>query len=274
MRKVDWRQLFLPFNTAPKPPSCVEPTLPKATPAPPEPDGAVALEAHRKRIAGFLTMHMPDPVELTFTKNRSTMVSFRKIKGCYHVRLHHMFRHADTAMLNDLLGFLTTKKKASAAAIDRFIADHRDEIDQSRPRRNIATATAGKHFDLKEVLNRVANRYFGGVSDVRIGWGAAPRRPRRRRRRVAASRALATYNYADKLIRVSPVLDAPNVPDYVIDWIIYHELLHHVLPIERAGKKNIYHSAKFRSLERGFEHYEKAKTWEETHIAELLRLSF
>lgn len=217
-------------------------------------------------------MHMADPVELTFTENHSTMISFRRTRGCYHIRLHQMFRHADTPLLRHLLNYLTSKKKTAASAIDRFIAEHRQEIDRTKTRRRVSLVSAGKHFDLQAVLQRVAERYFGGVTEVRIGWGPAPRLIRRRRPHGAVSRALATYSFEDKLIRVSPVLDAENVPDYVIDWIVYHELLHHVLPVMKSGTKNLYHSPRFRSLERGFEHYEKARAWEEQHLDQLLRL--
>ncbi len=268
MRKPDLRQLSLPFFSFGRSAS----TCAVAAPLPPDPSSAEALEAHRRRIAGFLTMHMSDPVEVTFTQNRSTMISFRKVRGCYHVRLHRMFRHADLTMLRHLLGYLTTKKKSSADAIDEFIARHRDEIDRSGPRRRVTLISNGKHFDLNEVLDRVCRRYFGGTQDVRITWAAAPKRLKRRRRTRTVSRALATYSYEDKIIRVSPVLDAAHVPAYVMDWIVYHELLHHVLPIVRAGARNIYHSKKFRSLERGFEQYESAKAWEDAHMAELLHL--
>jgi predicted metal-dependent hydrolase len=182
-----------------------------------------------------------------------------------------MFRHAEPPMLDHLANFMLSKKIADSTAIDSFIATHRDEIRRTRKQRISTLVTDGRHFDLKEVLDRVVARYFGGRADVRIGWGNAPRRLHKRRRTKSFSRALATYSYDDGVIRVSPVLDAENVPSYVIDWIVYHELLHHVLPVMKSGAKHIYHSAKFRSLERGFEHYEKAKAWEETHMEQLLR---
>lgn len=85
------------------------------------------------------------------------------------------------------------------------------------------------------------------------------------------SRALATYNYDDQAIRVSPVLDTKDVPDYVIDWIVYHEVLHHVLPVEESsGGRRLYHTRKFKLLERAFADFEKAKKWEQKHLERLL----
>ena len=269
MRKNDWRQLSLPLISPPKVAN-VPLVRPDPLPSPPDPDAPETLEAHRMRIAGYLTMRMSDPVMLTFTDNRSTMLSFRRNRGRINVRLHRMFRHADTSMLGHLASYLSGKQKTAAAAIDAFIAEHREEIDRTR-RRRVARLPEGRYFNLDEVLARVSERYFGGPQQVTICWGPAPRRRRRGRRYGTFSRALATYHYDDRMIRVSPVLDAPNVPAFVIDWIVYHELLHHVLPVVRSGTKNIYHSAKFRALERAFEHYEKAKAWEEKHMAQLLK---
>ena len=84
------------------------------------------------------------------------------------------------------------------------------------------------------------------------------------------SRALATYNYDNCTILVSPILDSRSVPGYVIEWIIYHELLHHVLPVEELKNRRIYHTRRFRVLERAFARYEDAKTWERRHLDQLL----
>jgi predicted metal-dependent hydrolase len=84
------------------------------------------------------------------------------------------------------------------------------------------------------------------------------------------SRALATYSYDDKTIRISPVLDAPDIPLYVIEWIVYHEMLHHVLPVERNQGRRQYHTSRFKSLERAFVRYEEARKWEMANRDRLL----
>jgi hypothetical protein len=233
-------------------------------------DSPEKIEAHRKRVLGYLTMRLPDPVDLVFTDNRSTMISFQRKRGRFAVRLHRLFRHADNTVLNHLSNYLISPKKIDSLALDQFIARHQGEIatPQSEPPGDLDTK--GRYHDLQEILDAVNRDYFKGSATVRIGWGNAPRRRANRRRRRSFSRALATYYYNTRTIRVSPVLDAENVPAYVIEWIVYHELLHHVLPIKKIGGKHIYHSKQFRALERAFVHYEKAKAWEEAHLEQLL----
>ncbi|MCP4680266.1 MAG: M48 family metallopeptidase [Deltaproteobacteria bacterium] len=236
-----------------------------------EPKPAADLEAHRRRIGGYLSVLLPEPVDVVFTNNRSTMVSFRHRRGRLSVRLHRLFRHAD----NDLLGFLAlyVAKGDSAASkkLDSFIAAHREEIQPAARSRKKPVNPRGNHHDLSVVLDRVNQTYFEGKVQVKIGWGRAPTKRRKRRGRTI-SRALATYSFDDRTIRVSPILDSPDVPDYVIDWIVYHEMLHDVLPVEKDGGKRRYHTHRFKVLERAFVQYEEAKAWEKKHLDKLLSL--
>ncbi len=227
------------------------------------------LEAHRQRIAGYLTMRLPQPVDLVFTDNRSTMISYRPKKGRLAVRLHRMFRHADDFVLEALVRYLIGSDQHASRIIDRFIADHRTEIRGAQPRPPTPPRTKGNHHDITAVLERINRDYFGGQIDVQIGWGRAPARKRNRRRKTM-SRALATYCYDDRTIRISPVLDAPDIPAYMLEWVVYHEVLHHVLPIEVHGRQRRYHTQQFKAYERAFRHYEQAKEWERTHLDRLL----
>jgi predicted metal-dependent hydrolase len=254
MQNSSWTQLNLLFSTTSQNAPVIQPD-----------------EAHRRRIVGLLTIRLPDPVDLVFTDNHSTMISFSHRQGRFRIRLHRMFRHADSRVLEHLARFITKRTKLDSIALDRFISEHREEIRDlkiSRPKR---LREEGTHHDLKQVLTKVATTYFAGCTDVRIGWGAHPKRRSPKRRRRAITRALATYSYDDRTIRVSPVLDAADVPDYVVEWIVYHEMLHHVLPVEKVGERNQYHTRKFRMLERAFKDFEKAKAWEETHLEKLLK---
>lgn len=252
-----WTQLDL-FSKSTVPPRAVSPK-----PADTE-------EAHRQRIIGYLSFQLPAPIDLVFTNNRSTMISYSHKLGRYQVRLHRLFRHADECVLTALAWFILGRKHDTSKVLDDFIVAHREEIQASRKERPRQLKEQGVHHDLKAHLHKVADTYFGGYADVRIGWTRLNRRKSRRRSQTV-SRALATYSYEDRTIRVSPVLDAANVPNYVVEWIIYHELLHHVLPVKQVGGKNQYHTVQFRALERAFKDFERAKKWEVEHLDQLLR---
>ncbi|MCP4605211.1 MAG: hypothetical protein GY847_32625 [Proteobacteria bacterium] len=227
------------------------------------------IDAHCRRIAGHLTVRLPEPVDVVFTNNRSTMVSFKRGGGRLMVRLHRMFRHADHDVLDSLALYLGKRDSASSKILDRFIANYKEEISSTGINKRVSVRPEGRHHDLSLVLKRVNQTYFDGKVDVKIGWGREPVRRRRRRGRTV-SRALAMYSFDDRTIKVSPILDSKDVPDYVLDWIVYHEMLHHVLPVEKSGGKRQYHTQKFKVLERAFIRYEDAKSWEKIHLHRLL----
>jgi len=253
-------QLELSFPGEPGTPG----TAPDADPS------ETVLELHRRRLAGYLSVLLPEPVDVVLNNNRSTMVSFQRRAGRIVVRLQRMFRHADNQVLDALARFIGAKDREASAEIDRFIAEHRKEITAPVRKRARKLRARGSFFDLQEILDQLNEEYFGGPLEVRIGWGRKQRRRRRRRTRTR-SRALAMYSFDDRVIRVSPVLDAREVPRFVVEWVVYHELLHHVLPVEQAGGRSRYHTRRFKALERAFAHYDEAKQWEEQNLEWLLR---
>ena len=63
---------------------------------------------------------------------------------------------------------------------------------------------------------------------------------------------------SDRLI-ISRVFDSPKVPQFVLDYLMYHELLHKFLGIGRRNDgRRCMHGADFREIERRFRHYDEA----------------
>ena len=61
----------------------------------------------------------------------------------------------------------------------------------------------------------------------------------------ASKRLWGFFRYQDKCVCLNPLLDSPDVPRFVVEFVLYHELLHADMP--SAG-----HSADFRARERNF----------------------
>ncbi len=71
-------------------------------------------------------------------------------------------------------------------------------------------------------------------------------------------RAKKKLGYADiknGVIVISKIFDSESVPDFVIKTLIYHELLHFMLPPKKYGKRVIHHSKNFREFEEKYEFY-------------------
>ncbi len=110
----------------------------------------------------------------------------------------------------------------------------------------------GRHVDLATVFDVVNQQYFDGEIRIRgIGW------TRRRNRR-----RLASYSPTSNVIVVSRLLDHPAVPHFFLEYILFHEMLHVLLPAERRGGRVIYHHRRFRQMERTFPHFDAARAFE------------
>ena len=141
----------------------------------------------------------------------------------------------------------------------------------------------GRHYDLREIADIVNYQYFEGKCPVHITWGSAPddrlpeharasavsrhtRRPARRRTIL-----LGTYHAIHHLVRIHPRLDAPDIPRWFVEYVVYHEMLHKFEPPKLLpnGRRDV-HSRAFRTLERRFARYREVRQFEKSVIRAIL----
>jgi len=215
-----------------------------------------------KRIQRVLTT----PTDLVVTDNRRTMISTRHRGELLEVRLHHMFLDAPDEIIEELLSYLAEGNPRASRRIGRYIEDNRHRIKERS--RRVMLRTGGAHHDLAELFDEVSQTYFAGLTDdVKITWGRLPPRRRRRRRSIR----LGTYTHDSQLIRIHPALDQASVPHFFVAFVVFHELLHHVVPATRTGSRIDHHPAAFKQRERAHPDYERALLWETTNLDALLR---
>jgi hypothetical protein len=206
-------------------------------------------------------------VQLAVTDNRRRMVTHTKARGTLRVRVHMMFLGAPDRVLDALVAYVVDANKQASQIVGEYIDENLHSIRASRPVPG-PLRTRGEVHDLVEILSELNNEYFGGVlANVLITWGRRSRAPEGARRSIK----LGSYSAVERLIRVHPVLDRSWVPRYFVKYIVFHELLHHVMPEARVGSRTLLHPAEFLRREREFRHYERAVAWERRHIDRLLR---
>src|SRR5207237_8553479 len=83
----------------------------------------------------------------------------------------------------------------------------------------------GTHFDLHAIFERLNERYFRRrLRGYKVMWG------RRRRHRPREYFVFGTIQEEDRVIRINPSLDQPFVPLWFLQYVLYHERLHSVVP--------------------------------------------
>ncbi len=60
---------------------------------------------------------------------------------------------------------------------------------------------------------------------------------------------------------ISQTLDNHHVPEYVVDYVMYHELLHKKLGIRKVNGRRFSHTNNFRDEEQKFIKFEQAKKY-------------
>jgi hypothetical protein len=94
------------------------------------------------------------------------------------------------------------------------------------------------HRNLDNIVLQVSAQFFGHAFDD-VSWC------------FVIQRRLAFICFASRRIQIHNVLNAPDVPDYVFDMIVFHEMLHLEIPSvrNRSGEWNT-HPPEFWEAER------------------------
>ena len=106
----------------------------------------------------------------------------------------------------------------------------------------------GAHHDLAPLFEALNARYFeGSLRPPKLGWSGSAWRTQ-----------LGCFDPALHQIVLNRRLDSAAIPEYVVAYVLYHEMLHQKHPMKFARCRRESHSAEFRREEKVFEEYERA----------------
>ncbi len=238
-----------------------------------------------------LQKYTKQPINLILTTNRRIVFSFNRGEGNeINVRINKIFLNSTQGIIKAIAEFILRRTRKSKNEIKKFIRLNQDEIDRLKPvrRRKIFLFHQGVHFNLKEIFDKINNKYFSNKIDCRISWGKYPKKVKRKK-----SIRYGAFIQEKNLIMVSRVLDNDFIPDFFIEYIVYHEMLHAYffnlknskirltypqMQINFSGLKvkskrpQIVHDAEFKLKEREFAEYERKKKWGKENLEKMLKL--
>ncbi len=126
------------------------------------------------------------------------------------------------------------------------VATELDLLADARPRR-----ARGRAHDLDALFDRLDARFFhGSLARPRLHW--AP---------TLSRRQFGCFVRSLDLVCLNPVLDDPSVPEFVVEWVLYHELLHKRHPTELSGGRRVVHGPAFKAEERLHPRSEEGHLW-------------
>ncbi len=228
------------------------------------------LRVWKRVLERRLRARLRSEVSVEVHDNTHTMVTFERVRRGWRLRAHHMFLAAPEDVVTALAGFVRSADPPSSAVLDRFIERNKAFIRRVSPaqlRRRLRIEPVGRHHDLSAIFGALNRRYFSGRVSATITFGPAPRS-----RRARKSIKMGSYSADSRVIRIHPALDQPKVPRYFVEWIVFHEMLHHLYRARLGddGRRCV-HPPEFVEHERRFHDFQRAQAWENQNLDLLLR---
>src|SRR5437763_3843753 len=203
----------------------------------------------------------PPDIEVKFYPYAGLHHTIRVRSGRVYVRLSDIFRSAPFEVSQALAFLLVARLLARKAppAHERVYRKYAfspqvlraSDIARQKRGRKVITTAHGKVYDLERMFSRLNRRYFDGeIPRPVLTWS------RRRARSI-----LGHHDAAHETITVSKALDSRDVPEWFVEYILFHEMLHIKHPARIINGRRRYHTPAFRSEEQRFPRYEASQEW-------------
>jgi len=178
--------------------------------------------------------------------------TIRLREGKLLVRLSDLLEGAPDTVFRAIAHILLAKMyrrpidRGQAARYRKYVGSHditrkAHLVRQMRGRKRLLPAR-GHFYDLDAVFEDLNTRFFYGLmARPRMSWSQNKTR-----------RILGHYDPAHNAIIISRIFDHPAIPPYVLEYIVYHEMLHLKHPVKLRGSRRCVHSAEFQAEEKLF----------------------
>lgn len=201
------------------------------------------------------------PVRLSVRPYVATVGRLRLAGGVLELRLSDSIAAAP-ATVREALAWILVSRLFRATPPAHWVRHYRQYMNRKEVRRLHQTVRAarsrkyisgpqGKVYDLAELFHSLRERYFPPLMPApQLGWSRRP-----------SQTLLGHYDHAHNAIILSSWLDRPEVPRYVVEYVMYHEMLHMKHPVEPRRHRRSVHPPAFREDEKRFAHFAEAKAW-------------
>jgi hypothetical protein len=193
---------------------------------------------------------------------RTFAIEFRPSRHIYKMRTRHnvsrielpipMVRF-DAAGFADLAHLIFSHDRdAKRRVVERMKSEsYVDAMTDIDALGGVVEGTRGAVFDLAAVFDRVNAAYFAGqLPRPRLTWS-----------RTFTRRKFGHYDHVKDWVMVSSTLDQPHVPEFVVDFLMYHELLHKKHGIHWVNGRGLAHTRAFYADEARFPRLTEAEAF-------------
>jgi len=197
----------------------------------------------------------PPHFHVEFYPYSSLVITIRRREDVLYVRFSDLLAGAPREVLEGAAALLLSRmyrRRAQRPLVQPYIQYARSDrtrqrISGMRQKRVCPkhTAPQGRQYDLVALFEELNHRYFAGALRLpHIGWSVRGWR-----------RQFGSYDPGPNQILLNRRMDRPGIPQFVVEYVLYHEMLHVKHPTRRSGCTLLSHSPEFRAEEKRFEHF-------------------
>jgi Protein of unknown function DUF45 len=201
----------------------------------------------------------PPRFRVEFYPYSSLTLTIRRREDVVFVRFSDLLRRAPLSVLEAAAALLLSRvyrRKAPRPLVEPYLkyarsGRTRSRMNRMRLRRVRARhkGAQGQHFNLEKLFNELNGKYFSGrLQKPHIGWSVRGWR-----------RQFGCYDPGPNQILLNRRLDHPRVPQYAVEYVLFHEMLHVKHPTRRSGCTLVSHSREFRQEERRFAEFDRVR---------------
>ncbi len=203
----------------------------------------------------------PPEMKIEFFAFANVNNTVRLRNGKLLVRLSDLLEGAPEPVLRAIAHILLAKMyrkaidRGQAARYRRYVGSHdivrKAHLVRQIRGRKLLRPPRGHFYDLDAIFEDLNTRFFHGLmARPRMSWSQTKTR-----------RILGHYDPAHNAIVISRIFDHPGVPSYVLEYIVYHEMLHLKHPVKLRGSRRCVHSAEFQAAEKLFPRVDQANAF-------------
>ena len=197
-------------------------------------------------------------ITIRFRKYANANSRIRFEQGELKVSISDLFESAP-APIQEALAYILISKLYRKTPPPGVVARYRCYLNRADIRRTLHVAQkergrkayrppGGRIYDLCTIFEELNFEYFHGLmARPELGWSMRPSRT-----------TLGHYDPSHHVIVLTNLFDSESVPELLLKYVMFHEMLHLRYPTEHRGARRCVHTKEFKQAEKAFRDYKAA----------------
>lgn len=172
-----------------------------------------------------------------------------KVSQYFHTAPRHILEYVAVILLSKIYKLPVDRELRREYRI--FLDELAGQIPRQTPKQPAGYSPMGKTFDLQGMFEQLNVLYFDDkLKQPLLGWS-----------KNRSYTRLGFYDAQRNLLVISRIFDDSRVPEQIIRYLLYHEMLHIFFPTTTRNGRRTIHSPAFKSAEKKFPAFDDIQKW-------------